>query len=265
MPSWNLTLYVLELFTDMHEVALTIGWLKQFALQDKQALANHRLKCEVEGAVKHLDNNLDSARAALMDDVFTEIAKVELPWSVGIDDARGWVGAAVTLSCKIKRWLVTVLLDDTQNMAEQLSKSTPTYEHVVSKNHYHRKLAKKQLIDPAKDEQLAGDSAALCLSMQNVSATHVKFGLTPALKEDVGLAEKIAFCQSIYTKAREAVMVIAAVRISETMTGKEACDEAKDMLGRRRSTLPQPLVAVLDDIAQGRATQDTPGKKSGKQ
>ena len=158
-----------------------------------------------------------------------------------------WASVAVYLQ-EAKQVVVDLVLDDAFVCAQCVGNALPAYSHIASEEAYHPKLAKKVLLDEFDSEKFTGYSIQLFKIMGHVGAVHKSFNLHGVLDKDERFSERISACSSTYKSAKQALFVVAAVKICETMKGEEQANAATTMLPRK-PFLPKALAEVLDKKA----------------
>ena len=236
---------MLTLYMVLHEIALGISFVKSMALTSA-CLHNHKLKPEVEAAMERLGEDLGYVQDMIKDDRFQVIASAPAKWRFSIEQASLWSSSACFVFGRLKRHTIGIVVDNTFNVAEKLSKLTPAFLHVVTDKVYHPKLAKKQLLNFTGKDKLSEECVMLCGAMAHCASTHEDWELKPPLKEDIEYAEKLQFCDSAFKSAKQALVLITAVAILDKKSSDDTQKEARDFLERKRSVLPLSLLQLLE-------------------
>jgi hypothetical protein len=261
-PSLPQAFAMLDLRLCIHEVALSIAFLKSHAFGSGGCLLDRKIKPEVDAAVAFLDDLLATFATKLSDSVCNGVKQLRLPWTFTVEDCENFLVAATLFSLVAKRFILLALMDSAFNLAESVSSHTPLFSHIVTASVYHSKLAQKSLLKGQENERLTSETLALFVAMGLVAQVHQEWHMQPPLAEDVELAEKRAFCDSAFRVAKQALIIIAAVTVLETKKPDQSGQEAENLLKKRKAELPAPLIELLQKFveiwlssAQGKAAK----------
>ncbi len=241
---------VLGMFCLVQSIALAIGYLKMNGFAAKSGyMLDHTLKREVDAALAYMDVKLHELAELLAQPETIEMEGMDLPLTFTVSDASVWVRAAKLFASSAKRGCVVAMLEDSYALAESVSKYTPVSTHVVTDKSYHPKLARKFLLCTRTDDKLSLETVALSHSMRAVQCLHFDWRLEPPFEQDPEFAEKRAYCQSTFTEAKKALVIIAAVVLIEESSGDKGKLAATALLAKRKDQLPATIVERLSCIA----------------
>jgi hypothetical protein len=241
---------VLGMFCLVQSIALAIGYLKMNGFAAKSGyMLDHTLKREVDAALAYMDVKLHELAELLAQPEIAEIEGMNLPLAFTISEASGWVKAAKLFASSAKRVCVVAMLDHSYTLADSVAKGTPQYAHFVNHKAYHPKLANKYLLRLNDNDKFTTETVALADSMTAVQAAHSHWRLEPPFEQDPEFAVKRAYCQSAFTEAKKASVIIAAVVLIEESSGDKGKLAATALLAKRKDQLPATIVERLSCIA----------------
>lgn len=249
-PTVEQLMSMFNLYVLVHNIALCVAFLRLHAFCSAGCISDHKIKAEVDSAIAYLDQEVDTLSITLEAPKYNAIRNLGLPWVMTVEQVRDWQAAAASLRVAAKRAIVQDLMNDAYALAERVGKLTPQFAHVVNDQVYHPNLAKKNLLRETENEQLTKEVVTLCATMAGVANLHTGWRLKPPFKDDPAYLEKRSFCDSAFAAGKQALILVAAVKILDMGDTPLAQMEAQGLLVKRRGELPPPLVERLSMVAK---------------
>ena len=148
----------------------------------------------------------------------------------------------------LKKEIIETIVENIKVEAESLKTCTPRYEHCVNSSRYTATLAKKNLLDHARNAKLAEAINRVRGLLQSGGQMHTAFATeVPAWTDAVEAAE------SHLSHGQETMTVIAAVNVVEMMKANEdARSMAETILAKHNGVLKGPWKTRLEGVAKAK-------------
>lgn len=239
---------VLKMYNNIYQLVMVIGYFKWVSFSMTSTIYDHKLKPDILVGVAKLGHLLKALDGFLGTVEVQDEDVVGVPWAVVVDTAKSIARAAAAFDKILKKALAGFILEEAYQVAQSVNNYTSQHAHVLNGSVYHHRT------------KLSSETIALFTTMKYCGQMHAQWQVSPPLAEDEDLGEKISFCQSGYTAAKQALPILAAVVIIETKKGDVAKSEAMAMLKARRASLPPALCDLLEAIASGTKTGTSKAK-----
>lgn len=256
LPSLSEIMQMLVMWTGVYRAVVYMCFFKTAASSAAACVREHSLKQDLVLSVESFSRHIRTLHRQLSESIATP-ADTKVSWVFPLEDAHAWVTLAQDMLLpQVKRYLVVALAKDIYTLAEKVASDTPQYSHFVSGTTYHPKLVRRHLVNYSKKEELSDNCVRLCLGMSRLGKVYCEFGLGPNIKLDDDLGEGVAFCDSSFKAGKQALTIVAAISVIETMRGAQAKDKASTLLETRKALLPESVVGLLEKIVAGTAAAD---------
>ncbi|CAK0893343.1 unnamed protein product, partial [Prorocentrum cordatum] len=149
---------------------------------------------------------------------------------------------ATDATCKA---LFDSLLDSTVAEGKELQKATPMIDDTVNDTRFNRNMARTHLHNHQSKDAFGEKPVKVHRMLSAVGYWHRAWGIQPPMQDEVTTKESIDLINTIYTKARKALTVIAALNVIFSLMGKVNCEQASFVLDSKRPDIPESMMADL--------------------
>ena len=155
-------------------------------------------------------------------------------WIMPTGKCEAWLDVARTVAEAFATTLVASMTKMTANVAAEVSRFTPKWDHIIGESKVNKGLAKKHLLGWPSRAELNKYALLLFHSI----ADH------PETKESVDFAD------GIWTSARKALAVIAACNVLIELNGDDQGEKAASLLEKRKDVLLLLLITELEQFVR---------------
>lgn len=183
----------------------------------------------------------------------TSASMTSLTWKAPVGSAASWFAAASAVMPHVCKLLVKDLVLVGNCLAKELQQCTPQHGHIVDNDKIALKLAKRNLLEWPRRNELNIKSKLLFHSLANAARLHSHWALTPAFREVEVVKEELDESYSLFKRAATAIVAIAAITVLVDQTGERQKTNASDLLARKRDELPASIVTELQKVVSSRS------------
>jgi hypothetical protein len=250
----------IALHDGMAQVALCLVFCRSRYFGNEPAepcCGNGLLKPEAVAAVTTAREILSDARMADLKDICFETADFAKYLKMSLPECQSWLGKAAF----VVRGLVYQQLQAAAALADEVSKVTPKYDHVITSETIHHALAKKHLAGWPSKDILNSKTVLLHQALASFRQRHAAWQLSPVLAADTAWQEELGNVNVVFDSAKLAIATMAAVNVMLMPKNKDQAEAATVFLLKNRDSLAKSLVQALEGIVAAFAVQAPAAKK----
>ena len=242
---WNSTSAVL---LRLYQVATCAQYLDGPNVLDPLMRDAKNFKPETENAIKNMRSYITAGVKAVEE--YSGPNRTLLNNFPNQLEAGSFFQRAKTVLNGFCKFIIYQLIDEATPIADELSKVTPTYSHIIGDEDVNLPLAKRHIFNYPAKETLNNLTLKLSAYMTEIGRLHTQWGLSPALDVDDITKDGIAHLKGVYGAGRKVVSSIAALNIIFNLKDKDKPAQASFLLTNAKDSMPGSLKKELQSFVR---------------
>ena len=242
---------MLWLHTTVHASACALLFLR-FELPDAAAsLVNHSVRPDVSFALDFVESQAQNIRWRLQNDanIFKSPEAKPTVWKHPWHYLQMWVSASAKAATAVRQLIYRAVVLDVQQLAQQVEKHTPKFDHFLNDKTFGRTLIRRHLLHNPYRDSLGKESVDLFHGLSQLGALNGTANSNLRTKGEATHDEIVDYARSVFASAKLAVTVTAAVHVCLVLSGPDQKAQATLLVQKKADELPKTLLAELIEKA----------------